>query len=200
MPKLVTSLVSVLILLIFLSTLNSLAFDPAVDTFEAGFDPLPNSSINGENGWTAVTAVGLLEDPAHADNTVMEVRKTTADDTYKTIPTMPNATASTLYFRFRINGGAPDINVGVSDFSTPNTTAEQRAVVRFNNTAIQVPPVWTTLTTVSAATWYQLWIVVNSPSDNQYEVYLAADDSNTPVQLSECRECDGLDFPEWCGW
>jgi hypothetical protein len=181
----------ILSVLLGLCVFSEGAFAPAVDTFEAGFDPLPNSSIDGENGWTATSAVGLLEDPADSGNTVMNVRNTTADQNYKTIPALPNATASTLYFRFRINGGAPDINVGASDSSSPDTTGEQRAVVRFNNTALQVPA-WSTLTNVTAGTWYQLWIIVNSPSDNRYEVFIADDDSDTPVQLSAGGNTDWL--------
>jgi len=189
MSKIVTPFTAVWITLLVISTLTSFGFDPPVDTFEAGFDPLPNPSIGGENGWTAVIDVGLLDDPAHAGNTVMEVRDTTGDDTFKTIPTILNGTNSTIYFRFRINGGAPDISVGVSDSSTPNSTAEQRALVRINNTALQIPA-WTTLSNLTADVWYQLWIVANSPSDDRFEVYIAKEGSDTPVQLSDGSNTD----------
>jgi len=173
-----------------LTALSSQAAFVLVDDMESG----NNWASNG----TAPTG-GVVADPAGGGNNVYSIvgqadQNADASDAWLSLGTgIANNTTGTLFFRVRVADDAGDFNwvFGSSDVADPGTWGDYEGygvMDSVNNTvgnevAVRNGGSFTTFTSASADTWYNVWLVLDNTSDIT-TMYFGTGDSGTAATQS----------------
>ena len=142
------------------------------------FNSLATGPINGQQGWVDSAGFArVVSDPADPANHVLALTNTSAN-VYHALGnlTVSNSAIGTLYFRMRWPGTGFSIYAGLTDLAAPSTTSDIEAFLRCEPVApallkVRDATAYDPVGTMESNVWYQVWIILNNPSD-LYSIYV----------------------------
>ncbi|MFE6997509.1 PQQ-dependent sugar dehydrogenase [Microbacterium sp. NPDC057659] len=130
------------------------------------FEQYQRTALDGQDGWTASSAVKVIADPLNGNNQVLESVGGT-QQAVRAIPPIKDGTTGTLFFRF-MRIGSVDTSFGVTDVDAPNDYTHSRAYVNNQNDDVLLARDGGKFTPVGSwakNSWQCVWIVADNAAD-----------------------------------